>query len=78
MTKTNAPAVFAEYWLTLSSTSENIRGFSYGYPPHELKPNQLPISKEEFYFLKDLNHRSLNDAKRLIRSIERKINRSKK
>ena len=71
-------ATLAEYWLTISEISGKIRGFAYGYPPHELKPNQLPISKEEFYFLKDLNQRSLDDAKKLIRSIERKINRSKK
>ena len=71
-------APLAEYWLTISEISGTIQGFAYGWPPHELKPNQIPITKDEFYFLKDLNRHSLDDAKKLIRSIERKINRSKK
>ena len=64
----------AEYFLTLRPDG-TLQGWSQVYPPLELKENQIPITRMEFYFLKDIDGK-LDDALRIIKQIQRKIKRN--
>lgn len=64
----------SEYWLTLTPTG-SIQGVSSIYPPMERDdPKEIAITKSEFEFLR---HYKLDEARTLIRSIERKIRKVK-
>ena len=58
-----------------------LQGFcAYAYPPHELAPNQFPLTKSEVWLLKALSDKniSLPEAAKLLRSINRKIRKVQK
>ena len=58
-----------------------LQGFvSYAYPPHELGPNDFPLTKSEVWLLKALSDKNiqLTEAAKLLRSINRKIKKVQK
>lgn len=62
------------YWATLTPNGK-FQGVSSGYPAPELQPNEFSLTKQEFYFLRNiiLNRYDLWTAKTLIHRIEKKI-----
>jgi hypothetical protein len=60
----------ALYWMTV--THGKIHMIARGWPPHELTSSQIALTKEEFYFLESMKI-DWNDAKRVVRNIERKL-----
>lgn len=65
-----------QWFLTLGKDGF-IQGCCEAWPPQELKPNQVAITREEFDFLNKTGV-SLIKARSIIRSIEKKIQRSKR